>query len=150
MKIHLQRFRAGLQSGTRYRITAGGLLFFAALLLVGFTSFLTGNNLLFLVFSSLLAILLVSGFVSRLMLSGLELELLVPEHVWARTPSPARIRLKHQKRLTPSFSLELSGQRSGMGNVPLFLCVSVYFPIVLGCTTVEAMVDVAFTPRGRH
>jgi uncharacterized protein (DUF58 family) len=150
MKINFQRFRAGLQSGTQYRITAGGLLFFVALLLVGFTSFLTGNNLLFLVFSALLAILLVSGFVSRLMLSGLELELLVPEHVWARTPSPARIRLRNLKRFTPSFSLELAGQRSGMGNLPPILREPVFFPIIQGRTTVEAMVDVAFPHRGRH
>jgi uncharacterized protein (DUF58 family) len=150
MKIRLQQLRAVLRNPVRYRVTGGGLLFFAGLLLVGFTSFLTGNNLLFLVFSALLAILLVSGFVSRLMLSGLELELLVPEHVWARTASPARLRLRNLKRFTPSFSLELSGLRSGHANQPPILRDPVYFPIIPGRTTVEAMVDVSFPHRGRH
>ena len=107
----LAKFQAAIHRRVRYRITGGGILYFIALLLVGFASFLTSNNLLFLMFSAMLAILLVSGFLSRLMLSGLELELLLPEHVWARTPSPARVRLRNLKRITPSFSLELTGQR---------------------------------------
>lgn len=150
MKKTLQRFRAAIRHRVRYRVTTGGLLFFAALLLTGFTSFLTGNNLLFLVFSAMLAILLVSGFVSRLMLSGLELELLVPEHVWAKSASPARIRLRNLKRITPSFSLELAGQRGTIANVPPILKDPVFFPIIPGRTTVEATVDVTFPHRGRH
>lgn len=126
------------------------MLYFAAVLLVGFSSFLTANNLLFLVFSAMLAILLVSGFLSRLMLSGLELELLLPEHVWARTSAPARIRLRNLKRITPSFSLELTGQPGGISNVPPILTAPVYLPIIPGRTAVEASVDVTFPRRGRH
>ena len=146
----LRRFRATVRRRVRYRITGGGILYFFALLLVGFTSFLTANNLLFLVFSAMLAILLVSGFLSRLMLSGLELELLLPEHVWARTAAPARIRLRNLKRITPSFSLELIGQRNALSNAPPILTAPVYFPIIPGRTTVEASVDVTFPHRGRH
>src|SRR5580700_7506543 len=123
------KFQAAIRRRVRYRITAGGILYFIALLLVGFASFLTANNLLFLMFSAMLAILLVSGFLSRLMLSGLELELLLPEHVWARTPSPARVRLRNLKRITPSFSLELSGQRNAQSGSPPILQAPVYFPI---------------------
>jgi len=126
------------------------MLYFTAVLLVGFSSFLTANNLLFLVFSAMLAILLVSGFLSRLMLSGLELELLLPEHVWARSSAPARVRLRNLKRITPSFSLELTGQQSSLSNAPPILTAPVYFPIIPGRTTVEAPVDVTFPHRGRH
>ncbi len=150
MKIKLQRFQDAIRHRVRYRITGGGILYFLALLLVGFTSFLTANNLLFLVFSAMLAILLVSGFLSRLMLSGLELELLLPEHVWARTAAPARVRLRNLKRITPSFALELIGQRSPLSNSLPILTAPVYFPVIPGRTTVEASVDVNFPHRGRH
>src|SRR5579863_2887172 len=116
MQANLQRFRAAIRRRVRYRVTGGGILYFLALFLVGFTSFLTANNLLYLVFSAMLAILLVSGFLSRLMLSGLELELLLPEHVWARTAAPARVRLRNLRRITPSFSLELTGQPGSLSN----------------------------------
>ena len=146
----IAKFQSVLRRRIHYRVTAGGLLFFLAVLIVGFASFLTANNLLFLVFSAMLAILLVSGFVSRLMLSGLELELLLPEHVWARTAAPARVRLRNLKRITPSFSLELTGQPSTLSGTPSILTVPVYFPVIPGRTTVEATVDVTFPRRGRH
>src|SRR6185369_14137416 len=112
----LAAIQAAFHRRVQYRVTGGGILYFFAVLLVGFASFVTANNLLFLVFSAMLATLLVSGFLSRLMLSGLELELVLPEHVWARTAAPARIRLRNLKRITPSFSLELTGQRTALSN----------------------------------
>src|SRR5271168_4436052 len=97
----------------------------------------------------MLALLLVSGFISRLMLAGLEIELLLPEHVSARAPASARIRLRNLKRLTPSFSIELSG-RGDAANTPSILKEPVYFPLVPGHTTIEAAVLVVFPYRGRH
>ncbi len=144
------KVRSAFRRHVGYRVTGGGLLYFAACLVVGFASFFTANNLLFLVFSAMLATLLVSGFLSRLMLSGLELELLLPEHVWARTAAPACIRLRNLKRLTPSFSLELSGQRGNLSDEAPILTAPVYFPIIPGRTTVEASVEVTFPQRGRH
>src|SRR5580700_3387742 len=116
----------------RYRMTSGGFLFVVALALTGAGAFLSGNNLLFLVFSAMLALLLVSGFISRLVLAGLELELLLPEHVSARMPTSARIRIRNLKRLTPSFSIELSGTA--------ILKDPVYFPLIPGRATVEAAI----------
>jgi uncharacterized protein (DUF58 family) len=131
----------------RYRITRGGFLFLLAIALTGAGAFLSGNNLLFLVFSAMLALLLVSGFISRLMLAGLEIELLLPEHVSARTPTSARIRMRNLKRLTPSFSIELAGSVS---DTPSILKAPVYFPLIPGRATVEAAVQVVFPHRGRH
>ena len=133
----------------RYRITRGGFLFVLALALTGTGAFLSGNNLLFLVFSAMLALLLVSGFISRLMLAGLELELLLPEHVSARMPTSARIRMRNLKRLTPSFSIELAG-RGDEDSVPSILKDPVYFPLVPGRAVIEAAVQVVFPYRGRH
>lgn len=121
------------------RITRGGFLFVLAIALTGAGAFVSGNNLLFLVFSAMLALLLVSSFLSRLVLAGLELELLLPEHVFARMSMPARVRVRNLKRLTPSFSIELSGLKD-----------PVYFPLIPGRGVVEAGGEIVFPRRGRH
>lgn len=119
----------------------GGVLFLGALALTGAGAFYSGNNLVFLVFAAMMALLLVSGFISRLVLSGLELELLLPEHVSARMPTAARVRIRNLKWMTPSFSLELTGA---------ILTNPVYFPMIGGRSAVEVPVKVVFPERGRH
>jgi uncharacterized protein (DUF58 family) len=121
------------------RVTRGGVLFLIAVLATGATAFLTGNNLLFLMFSAMLALLLVSGFLSRLVLAGLEIELLLPDHVFARTPMAARLRIRNLKRLTPSFAIELTGLKD-----------PVYFPLIPGRGAIEAAGQIVFPQRGRH
>jgi uncharacterized protein (DUF58 family) len=129
-----------LRRRVRSRVMRGGLLFLLALTLTGAGAFLSGNNLLFLVFAAMLALVLVSGFISRLVLSGLELELLLPEHVSARMVTAARVRIRNIKWMTPSFSIELAGRTSK----------SVYFPMIPGRSTVEIPINVVFPQRGRH
>lgn len=143
-------FRSWLRSRVRFRVTRGGVLFFLALILTGAGAFVSANNLLFLVFSAMLALLLVSGFLSRLVLSGLEIELLLPAHVSARAPSPARVRIRNLKRLTPSFSVELSGRRAPLSGTPPILTTPLYLPLIPGRATIEAPIDVTFPHRGRH
>lgn len=146
----LDRLRALVRRRVRYRITRGGALFILAILVTGVGAFLSGNNLLFLIFSAMLALLLVSGFVSRLVLAGLEIELLLPEHVAARMPMAARIRMRNLKRLTPSFSIELSGRPDSLHGTPSILQAPVYFPLIRGFGMSEASVNVVFPARGRH
>ncbi len=134
----------------RHRVTRGGLLFLLALLLTGAGAFLSANNLLFLVFSSMLALLLVSGFISRLVLAGLELELILPEHVSAKARTPAVVRITNLKYLTPSFSIELSGRKDPLNDTPSILTGPVYFPLIPGRTAMDANVPVTFPWRGRH
>ena len=132
------------------RVTRGGLLYSLAMVLTGLGAFLSGNNLLFLVFAAMMAFVLVSGFISRLVLSGLELELMLPEHVSARMPTAARLRLRNLKTWTPSFSIELSGQRDPASDAPPILAHSIYCPIIAGRATIEVPVNVVFPYRGRH
>jgi len=148
--MKFRAIRAWILGRVRYRVTRGGILFTVAVLLTGAGAFISANNLLFLVFSSMLALLLVSGFLSRLVLSGLELELLLPEHVSARVPTPARVRLRNLKRLTPSFSIELSGKRDSLSGSPPILTTPLYMPLIPGRAMIEAPVDVTFPHRGRH
>jgi len=140
--LPLNRLRALIQRRVRYHVTLGGILFLLALSLTGTVAFLSGNNLLFLIFAVMLALLLVSGFLSRLVLSGLELELQLPEHVSARAPTPARVLIRNLKRATPSFSIQLSG--------PSILTGPVYIPVLPGRATIETAIEIVFPHRGRH
>lgn len=148
--MSLNRFRALFRRRVHYRVTRAGVLFVLALALTGAVAFFSGNNLLFLIFSAMAALLLVSGFLSRLVLAGLEIELLLPEHVAARMSTPARVRLRNLKRLTPSFSIELAGRPDTLGQTPSILTAPVYFPLVPGRATIEIAANVVFPRRGRH
>jgi len=134
-----------LRRRIRNRIARGGVLFAVALVLVGSAAALSANNLLFLILAAMLATLLISGFVSRLVLAGLELELLLPDHISARRPTSARIRLRNVKRAMPSFSIRVTGEPPD----PI-LAVPLYFPILPGRRTLEESVQVIFPRRGAH
>jgi uncharacterized protein (DUF58 family) len=69
----------------------------------------TGNNLLFMILASMLAGIIVSGILSSISLSGVELKLELPEHIFAEQPVMAMCELRNEKTSLPSFSLRVSG-----------------------------------------
>ena len=147
MRIRWQQFRSALVRRIRYRITRGGLLFTAAVLLVGLGAAVSANNLLFLILAAMLATLLVSGMVSRLCLAGLELDFRVPEHVSAQRSVPGRLFVRNHKWWFPSFSIRVEEVRDRASPV---LESGVYFPLLRGGATLEAPVQVRFPRRGAY
>ncbi|MGI8991293.1 MAG: DUF58 domain-containing protein [Bryobacteraceae bacterium] len=137
-----------LRRRIRYKITWGGALFLLTLGLVGAAAALSANNLLFLIVAAMLATLLVSGLVSRLCLAGLELELILPEHISARRNVPARLVLRNLKRWMPSFSIQVAGVPES--DRPPILRTPIYFPIVPAGAVLAESSDVFFTRRGVH
>jgi uncharacterized protein (DUF58 family) len=129
----------------RYRITRGGLLFSLAVALVAASAAVSANNLLFLILAMMLSALLVSGFISRLCLAGLEMDLIVPEHVTARSIVAAKLYVRNQKFWMPSFSIHVIG----LGDPPI-LMAPLYLPAVTGRSTIEETVEVSFARRGRY
>src|SRR5579862_6257096 len=104
-----QRLGVVVSLGLRQQVTRAGLAYAATLLIIALAAFLSANNLLFLILAAMLSTLLVSGFISRLSLAGLELDLILPEHISARRKVRAGIRLKNLKSWIPSFSIHLEG-----------------------------------------
>ena len=96
-----------------YKVTREGVIFILLIFVIAIAGLNTGNNLLYLILSSMLAAILVSGILSLSVLSGVELEVLLPDHVFARRRVPARIQLHNDKKHIPSFSITLSGAGSG-------------------------------------
>ena len=139
-----QRLSQALAGAMRQRLTRAGLGFSVLVSVVGALAFLSGNNVLFLLLGCLLAALLVSGFISRLSLAGLELDFLFPDHVSARRRVPALLKLKNEKSWMPSFALHLEGLPDSVFSSKL------YFASLAGGATAQEMVEVEFARRGQH
>jgi len=95
-----------------YRVTREGLVYLAGILVIALAALNTGNNLLFVTLACLLGGILVSGIISQVVLSGVELRLDLPEHIFANQPVLALAELENHKAMLPSFSLCLVGART--------------------------------------
>ena len=142
----LGRVAAAFRRHIRYRVTRSGYLFAAALVLVGAAAVASANNLLFLILAAMLATLMISGFVSRLCLAGLELEVVLPEHISARQPVTAGLRLRNLKWF-PSFAIQL-GSRPEDGTQTLQR--EIVFPTLPGRSTIVVDAPAIFPRRGVH
>ena len=138
------RIRSAFETRVRYQVTVAGLLFAAGMLLVGMAAFASANNLLFLLLAAMLATLMLAGFISRLSLAGLELDLVIPEHVSARQHVSGLIVVANTKRWMPSFSIHLAGSPGTAVTTEL------YFPVIPGNQRLEESVELHFARRGAH
>src|SRR5258707_13296070 len=66
-----------------YKVTREGWIYIGGILVVALAALNTGNNLLFLILASLIAVILMSGVLSSITLSGIEMRLELPEHIFA-------------------------------------------------------------------
>lgn len=137
----LRRLRSLLRRALSRTVTAVGIVFALAMLLVAVAAAASANNLLFLIAAAMLATLLVSGFVSRLSLSGLELDLALPEHIAARRKLAGRIYVRNAKSWVPSFSVHLSGASEA-------ILTALYFPVIPGGAVLDETIEVRFEKRG--
>jgi uncharacterized protein (DUF58 family) len=80
---------------------------------LGLTAMNTGNNLLYLLESMILALIIVSGVLSEQSLRGLRVAAVLPETIFAGAPSTVGARLVNTKRRRPSFSIGLDRAGSG-------------------------------------
>jgi uncharacterized protein (DUF58 family) len=96
-----------LRDAIDYEVTRAGIVYAISTLLIGIAALNTGNNLLYIVVAAMLAAMLVSGVVSALVLRDLELDVRLPEHVFAGKPVLGRILLYNPRRWLPSFSIHV-------------------------------------------
>lgn len=144
LRRSLRRIHVWFRARIRERVTRPGAVYITTAALVGLAAFLSANNLLFLMLAAMLATLLVSGFVSRLGLAGLELDVQLPDHICARKTLLARIVLRNDKTWMPSFSVHLSGVEGSVFSGTL------YFPVVPGGASLSESLPVRFEKRGIH
>jgi len=102
-RVALERLRQTFH----YEVTKAGVVYVLVTLVIGIAAMNTGNNLLYIVVAAMLAAILVSGVVSALVLRGLELDVRLPEHVFAGRAVVGRIVLRNARRVLPSFSIRV-------------------------------------------
>src|SRR5436305_1422973 len=90
-----------------YDVTAVGIIYVLAVLLIGIAALNTGNNLLYIIVAAMLAAILISGIASAAVLRDLEVELRLPEHVFAGTAFCGAILLRNRRRWVPAFSISV-------------------------------------------
>ncbi len=98
---------ARIRDAFDYDVTRVGIVYVATVLLIGIAALNTGNNLLYIVVAAMLAAILVSGFASAIVLRDLELDVRLPEHVFAGRTMLGRIVLRNRRRWFPSFSVNV-------------------------------------------
>ncbi len=96
-----------LRQTFHYDVTKAGVVYALVTLVIGIAALNTGNNLLYIVVAAMLAAILVSGVVSALVLRGLELDVRLPEHVFAGRAVTGRIVLRNSRRFLPSLSIRV-------------------------------------------
>ena len=132
----------------RFRLTREGWVYITGVFLLGLAALNTGNNLLFLILSALLAGILMSGVLSTIVLTGNELEIELPEQIFAGQPALAVLTLRNQKESLPSFSLRVTADVKKEGQ-PVFRD-PVYFPYVPRDSQSRQRVELLFPRRGLY
>jgi len=131
-----------------YRLTREGMIYLAGVFVLILAAVNTGNNLLFMVLACSLAAILISGVLSRAVLTGVELKFDLPEHIFAEQPVLAEMELRNEKQTWPSFSLRVVGEDKG-GARPI-LTKPVFFPYIPRLSAVRQKIELTFPHRGAY
>lgn len=107
-------------------------------LLLGFSAVNTGNNLLFLVVSGLLAFMSVTGLAGMYNIKKLIPDLHPPEEIYAGIPAPFRLSVKNNKRFLTSFLIRIE----------YLADQKLVFPVLLRNSERDSTVMLTFNQRG--
>lgn len=153
-----------------FELTLGGAVMLGLLVVVGFSAWNTGNNILFLVLSILTASLGVGFAVGGACLKKIDVRMRFPETIFAGEPTPIVVSLHNRKWLLPTFSVivEVRGrdrERSALaaevsGLIPARLAERILRPPIVKHTLdyfvyvprrgeVENRAEHVFSQRGR-
>ncbi len=97
--------REASQMNLPFEFTTGGAIMLVLMIVVGFSAWNTGNNLLFLVLSFLAATLIVGFFAGRISLKKLDVKMRFPETIFAGEKTPILLNVVNRKKLFASFSI---------------------------------------------
>jgi uncharacterized protein (DUF58 family) len=131
-----------------YKVTREGYFYIGGIILISLAALNTGNNLLFLILATLIAIILMSGILSSITLSGVAMRLQLPEHIFAGQPVRASLELQNEKLTLPSFSLRVEAVTPKNSPPAALLETPIYFPYLPKRGRVHQTVPISFPARG--
>jgi uncharacterized protein (DUF58 family) len=106
-RVALERLRDTFD----YEVTRVGVVYVLVTLVIGIAALNTGNNLLYIVVAAMLSAILVSGVASAVVLRRLELDVRLPQHLFAGRAAAGRVVLRNSRRWLPAFSIGVVAAR---------------------------------------
>jgi len=100
-RVMVERIRDAID----YDVTRAGVAYIVITLVIGIAALHTGNNLLYIIVAAMISAILASGIISAMVLRGLELDIRMPEQVFAGRTVLGRVVVSNPSRWRPSFSL---------------------------------------------
>jgi uncharacterized protein (DUF58 family) len=129
---------------SHYHITREGLIYFGAVAVVVFAAINTANNLLYIILSALLAVLILSGFLSALNYRSLGTAIRIPSHCYAGEPFPITVQVRNEKTVFPTFAISFEPPKDSP-----FRFSSFYVPMIRGLEDVSQTEHAMLPRRGR-
>lgn len=102
-RVAAERVRGALD----FQLTREGIAYLLAILVVAIAALNTANNLLYMIVAAMVAAIWASGLASAANLRGLELDVALPQNVFAGRSVSVRVRLENPRRLVPAFSVSV-------------------------------------------
>jgi uncharacterized protein (DUF58 family) len=128
-----------------YQVTREGWIYFVSVTVVVFAAINTNNNLLYMVLAALMAVLLLSGFLSGLNFKLLRANVRIPATCFAGEPFPISFQIRNEKRVFPSFSLNIEPSQDNPFRYPAF-----YIPVARAQEPVVQSGQAMLPRRGRY
>lgn len=124
--------------------TREGLVFIFLSLAIGAAAVNTGNNILYLIFSLMLGLIIVSGIFSRRILSGLSANIEFPAYIFSEVNVPCYVTVVNKKTHFPSIGVRF------VLKSPALPPVGRYFFYISPSDKVSGFMPVFFPNRGIH
>ncbi len=136
MGDHTGNSRAHASPGV-IKITKAGWLYIAATLFLGFSAVNTGNNLVYLIVAAFLSFMGISGFFGKRNLSKIDIDISMPDEIYARANFPLKITLINKRSFLPAFLIKVG-----------FTGLDVLFPFVDAGSRDQKYVSFSLDERG--
>ncbi len=89
------------------KITKAGWIYVILTVFLGIAAANTGNNLIYMIVSAMLAFMGISGIIGKINLSKIDVSLSLPEHIFAEETFPVCISIRNRKRFLPLFLIRV-------------------------------------------
>ncbi len=130
---------------SHYHVTREGWIYFAAVTIVVFAAINTANNLLYMVLSALLAVLVLSGFLSAVNFRLLRIVVRTPPSCFAGEPFPIAMQIHNQKGVFPTLSMSFEPAEGSPFRFSTF-----YVSVIRGAEHTSQTGQAMLPRRGRY
>lgn len=119
---------------------------------MGISAVNTGNNLIYLIVSSLLAFMSISGFFGKRNLSKIDIDIECPHEIYANKEFPVKIKLKNSRNFLPVFLMDVKVKidRQSLVEKEIIPLQQAFFPFGDLQKESTKYINISFKKRGKY